>query len=85
MESDVILLQDIFTLRLPNGPRRRWPLARLLKTTGLRPHITQRLADRGIQARPEHFRADVWPQLRPAVAQLGTTPPVPSGASVMRR
>jgi pilus assembly protein CpaF len=83
MEGEVILLQDIFAYDFRMGhDDDGYPLGRL-KATGLRPHITQRLADRGVKLDPTIFETDL--ASRAAAAQLGATPPVPAGAPIVRR
>ena len=52
-----------FHLRLPDGPSTTHGRSLgHLKATGLRPHITQRLADRGVKLDPTIFDADRCPQ-----------------------
>jgi len=83
MEGEVILLQDVFTYDFRMGHDNDGHSLGHLKATGLRPHITQRLADRGVTLDPTIFDIDV--ASRAAAAQLVATPPVPSGAPIVRR
>jgi pilus assembly protein CpaF len=83
MEGEVILLQDIFAYDFRMGHDGDGHSLGNLKATGLRPHITERLADRGVKLDPTIFGAAV--AHKAAVPQLGATPPVPSGAPIVRR
>ncbi len=69
MEGDMVLLQDIFVFdhRMGSDENGR-PLGHL-KATGLRPHITQRLADRGVRVDPSIFDTDLVS--RASVAPVG--------------
>ena len=69
MEGDMVLLQDIFVFdhRMGSDENGR-PLGHL-KATGLRPHITQRLADRGVRVDPSIFDSDLVS--RASVAPVG--------------
>jgi len=49
MESEVILLQDIFVFDFRMGTDSGGRSLGQLKATGLRPHLTERLADRGVK------------------------------------
>ncbi len=51
----MILLQDIFTYDFRMGHDEDGHSLGYLKATGLRPHITQRLADRGVKLDPSIF------------------------------
>ena len=82
MEGEVILLQDIFTYDFRMGHDDDGHSLGHLKATGLRPHITQRLADRGVKLDPTIFEAAV--DYKAVAAQLGATSPVPSGAPGIR-
>jgi pilus assembly protein CpaF len=83
MEGEVILLQDIFTYDFRMGHDDDGHSLGHLKATGLRPHITQRLADRGVKLDPSIFGPAA--AYEAAVPQLGATRPVPFGAPVIRR
>ena len=83
MEGEVILLQDIFTYDFRMGHDAEGHSLGNLKATGLRPHITQRLADRGVKLDPTIFGSSVAHQA--AVPQFDATPAVPSGAPIVRR
>ncbi|HUC13870.1 MAG TPA: CpaF family protein [Acidimicrobiales bacterium] len=71
MEGEMILLQDVFTFDYRMGVDEHGRALGHLKATGLRPHITQRLADRGIKLDPTIFDTDVFakasvPQIVPS-------------------
>ncbi len=83
MEGDMILLQDVFTFDYRMGLDEDGHSLGHLKATGLRPHITQRMADRGVKIDPTIFDADA--ARRAAAPQAGATSPAPSGAPAMRR
>jgi pilus assembly protein CpaF len=83
MEGEVILLQDVFIYDFRMGHDNDGHSLGYLKATGIRPHITQRLADRGVKLDPTIFDVDVTS--RAAVPQLVATPPVWSGAPAVRR
>jgi len=57
MEGDVVLLQDIFVFdhraAVPGKPPGQ------LRATGLRPHLTERLADRGVRVDPAIFEPNI--------------------------
>jgi pilus assembly protein CpaF len=55
MESEVILLQDIFMFDFRMGSDSVGRSLGQLKATGLRPHLTERLADRGVKVDPSIF------------------------------
>ncbi len=59
METEVILLQDIFVFDYRAGADGSGRSLGQLKATGLRPHITERLADRGVKLDPDIFDPDV--------------------------
>lgn len=74
----MILMQDVFTYDYRAGIDEHGRPAGLLKATGIRPHLTQRLADRGIKLDPNIFDIDgasrgALPQPVPA-AQLTSAP-----------
>lgn len=80
MEGEMVLIQDIFSFdhRMGSDEQGR-PLGHL-KATGLRPHIMQKLADRGIKCDPSIFETE------PRSAPVPTAPPVPgNGASHLLR
>jgi len=83
MEGEMILLQDVFTYDYRLGHDEDGHSLGYLKATGLRPHITQRIAERGVKIDPSIFDADVAP--RATVPQPAATAPTPSGAPAMRR
>ncbi|MGH9104418.1 MAG: CpaF family protein [Acidimicrobiales bacterium] len=66
MEGDVVLLQDIFAFdyRAPGGPEGR--AMGQLRATGLRPQLTERLADRGIKVDLGIFEREVGVRGGPA-------------------
>ena len=63
MESDVITLQDLFSFDFKAGVDERGRFRGALRSTGLRPHFVDTLADAGIQLSREMF-ADVDPVRR---------------------
>ena len=83
MEGEMILLQDVFTFDYRMGHDDDGHSLGHLKATGLRPHITQRMADRGVKIDPTIFDADAPPRV--TGPQPGTTSPATSGAPAMRR
>jgi pilus assembly protein CpaF len=56
MEGDIITLQDVFTFDFRAGVDQDGKYRGTLRSTGLRPHFLDRLADRGIMIPPEIFR-----------------------------
>jgi pilus assembly protein CpaF len=84
MEGEMILLQDIFTFDYRMGVDDAGRTLGHLKATGLRPHITQRLADRGVKLDPTIFDAE-------AIGRTSAAPVVPgagvttAGSPVLRR
>lgn len=68
MEGEMVLLQDIFAFDHRMGVDEQGHPLGHLKATGLRPHITQRLADRGVKVDPAIFDSDIMS--RAAVPQL---------------
>ena len=69
MEGEVILLQDIFVFDFRMGTDAVGRSLGQLKATGLRPHFTERLADRGVKVDTAIFEpgaeprmADHWPE-----------------------
>jgi pilus assembly protein CpaF len=83
MEGEMILLQDIFTYDYRMGHDDDGHSLGYLKATGLRPHITQRMADRGVKIDPSIFDADAG--LRTAAPPAAATSSAPSSAPAMRR
>jgi pilus assembly protein CpaF len=55
MEGDVVLLQDVFTFDHRASASAPGRAPGQLRATGLRPHLTERLADRGVQVDPAIF------------------------------
>jgi len=55
MEGEVVLLQDIFTFDHRSGATSPGRLPGQLKATGLRPKLTERLAERGVHIDPAIF------------------------------
>ena len=58
MEGEVILLQDIFMFDFRMGTDAVGRSLGKLKATGLRPSLTERLADRGVKVDPTIFEPD---------------------------
>ena len=56
MEGDIITLQDVFTFDFRAGVDQDGKYRGTLRSTGLRPHFLDRLADRGIMIPPDVFR-----------------------------
>jgi pilus assembly protein CpaF len=56
MEGDIITLQDVFAFDFRAGVDQDGRYLGTLRSTGLRPHFLDRLADRGIVIPPEVFR-----------------------------
>jgi pilus assembly protein CpaF len=56
MEGEVITLQDVFTFDYSAGIDDEGRFRGTLRSTGLRPRFTERLAERGINVPPEIFR-----------------------------
>jgi pilus assembly protein CpaF len=83
MEGEVILLQDIFAYDYRMGVDEDGRFLGRLKATGLRPHLTQRLADRGVAVDPAIFDTDVV--TRAAGPQLAQNVPVTPTGPANRR
>jgi pilus assembly protein CpaF len=83
MEGDMVLLQDIFMFDHKMGSDENGRPLGHLKATGLRPHITQRLADRGVKVDPSIFDTDLVS--RASVAQVSQPMGVPQPAHTQRR
>jgi pilus assembly protein CpaF len=60
MEGDVVVLQDIFRFDFHAGADDLGHLRGLLRPTGLRPMLVNRLADRGIQISPALFQPQAY-------------------------
>jgi pilus assembly protein CpaF len=56
MEGDIITLQDVFAFDFRAGVDQDGKYRGTLRSTGLRPHFLDRLADRGIVIPPDVFR-----------------------------
>ena len=56
MEGDIITLQDVFAFDFRAGVDQEGRYLGTLRSTGLRPHFLDRLADRGIVIPPDVFR-----------------------------
>ena len=67
MEGEVILLQDIFVFDFRMGTDAVGRSLGQLKATGLRPHFTERLADRGVKVDTAIFE----PGAEPRMATIG--------------
>jgi pilus assembly protein CpaF len=83
MESETVLLQDIFAFDHRMGVDEDGRSLGQLKATGLRPHITKRLADRGVKVDSAIFETD--PVARPMPAQYATPPTANQTAHIFRR
>lgn len=78
MEGEMVLLQDIFKFDHRMGTDDQGHPLGMLKATGLRPHLTQRLEDRGVKIDASIFDANG--HARPAPAQAGQPNPLwPTG------
>src|SRR5207342_730350 len=58
MEGDVIVLQDVFSFDFGMGVDDEGRFLGRLKSTGIRPNFSERLADRGVKLEPELFRLE---------------------------
>ncbi len=58
MESEVIVLQDVFLFDFGMGVDENGKFMGRLKSTGIRPKFTEKLADHGIRLGPEVFAAE---------------------------
>jgi len=55
MEGDTIVLQDVYSFDFGMGADAEGRFLGRLKSTGIRPNFSERLADRGVQLEPELF------------------------------
>ena len=55
MEGDTIVLQDIYLFDFGMGVDDEGRFLGRLKSTGIRPNFSERLADRGVKLEPELF------------------------------
>jgi pilus assembly protein CpaF len=76
MESEVILLQDIFVFDYRMGTDSMGRSLGQIKATGLRPHLTERLADRGIKVDSALFDPEVEQRPPPVPGRHSFTDPV---------
>ena len=76
MEGEMVLLQDIFVFDHRMGTDENGRPLGHLKATGLRPHITQRLADRGVKVDPASSTPTSFP--RASVARWGRRSSLPN-------
>ena len=60
MEGDVIVLQDLFLFDFGMGVDESGRFLGHLKSTGIRPKFSERLADNGIRLRPEIFAQELF-------------------------
>jgi pilus assembly protein CpaF len=60
MEGDVIVLQDIFLFDYGMGVDEEGRMLGQLKSTGIRPKFSERLADHGIGLEPQLFRQEAF-------------------------
>ncbi len=58
MEGEVIVLQDVFSFDFGMGVDEEGRHLGHLKSTGIRPNFSERLADRGVKLEPELFRLE---------------------------
>ena len=58
MEGEVIVLQDVFSFDFGMGVDEEGRHTGHLKSTGIRPNFSERLADRGVKLEPELFRLE---------------------------
>jgi pilus assembly protein CpaF len=76
MESEVILLQDIFVFDYRMGTDTMGRSLGQIKATGLRPHLTERLADRGIKVDTQLFDPELDQRPPSAAGRHSLTDPV---------
>jgi pilus assembly protein CpaF len=74
IEGDVVLLQDIFVFDHRMGADATGRSLGHLKATGLRPHLTERLADRGVHIDPGIFEPGVDLRLHAGAGQSSSLP-----------
>jgi pilus assembly protein CpaF len=60
MEGEVVVLQDIFRFDYQAGTDQFGQVRGLLRPTGLRPLLLERLADRGIEVSPAVFQPHAY-------------------------
>lgn len=65
MEGDVITLQDIFRFSFDTGGRESDQSTGVLRATGLRPRVVEKLKDKGVEVRPTLFRPHSEPVSAP--------------------
>ncbi len=58
MEGDVITLQDVYRYTFAEGGRESGKQSGKLRATGLRPKLTDRLKEAGVEVSPKLFRSD---------------------------
>jgi pilus assembly protein CpaF len=83
MEGDMVLLQDVFVFDHRMGTDENGRPLGHIKATGLRPHITQRLADRGVKVDPSIFDTDLV--ARASVGHAGPAAQPVQPAYIQRR
>jgi pilus assembly protein CpaF len=71
MESEMILLQDVFVFDYRMGTDSMGRSLGQIKATGLRPHLTERLADKGVKVDPALFDPEI--DQRPSAGRHGLT------------
>ena len=69
MEGEVVVLQDVFLFDFAAGVDEHGRFKGELKSTGVRPKFTQKLADNGIRLGPEMFSPAVGERLAPKGAR----------------
>jgi pilus assembly protein CpaF len=74
IEGDVVLLQDIFVFDHRMGTDGAGRSLGQLKATGLRPQLTERLADRGVNIDPAVFEPEVDLRAPAGLAQRALPP-----------
>lgn len=79
----MVLLQDVFVFDHRMGTDENGRPLGHIKATGLRPHITQRLADRGVKVDPSIFDTDLV--ARASVGHAGPAAQPVQPAYIQRR
>jgi pilus assembly protein CpaF len=69
MEGDVVVLQDIYLFDFSMGIDEDGRFRGTLKSTGIRPSFSTKLADYGISLEPSLFAAATPPPARPMVSR----------------